>query len=310
MAVDIIARALAAKALNEIENGGGVGGSFEAPGPTVYEVGGIPAGTDLDNMTWQQIFTMMLYGQGGAVPVFTEPKFNATLYTLYGTVGSTATITGNATFDRGTIVPAYGTSGFRAGAPTSYVVNGVSYTTSALSYDFSTQLEIVSGDNQFTVTVNYAEGEQPKDGTGADYDSPYPAGSMSVQLNVIGTYPVYYSNPDGELMPMNIQEQFENGELVVDLEGEETEENKQAIAFAQGTPTIVGIQQYDDSRQDWYWLFGSPEKSLNTFTVSTQNIEVNGNSVSYTVYTNNTVLVGARKLKFFTALPSDQGEGN
>ena len=78
MAVDNIARALAAKARELAESGSGSGGTFDTAGVTTYEVGGIPAGTNLEGKTWQQIFTMMLYG-GTAVPVLTPPSLTIVL---------------------------------------------------------------------------------------------------------------------------------------------------------------------------------------------------------------------------------------
>lgn len=307
--IDIIARAMAAKAL---QNGGGTPGgddTFEATGVTTYEVGGIPAGTDLNGKTWQQIFTMMLYGDA-SVPVLTDPSFTVNMNESFGQVGETQTVTGTAIFNRGSINPAYGTSGFRAGLPTSYVVNGTTYETSVTEYGFSLDLPIVSGENKFTVTVNYAQGEQPLDGAGNNYDSPYPAGSLSYEVVVTGTYPVYIKDSNGDLIPMDIQTQFnENGELEVDL-ASEFDAPKQTIAFVEGTPEIVGVQQYDPSRQVWDWLYGSPADSLTAFTVTQQTIDVNGTVINYSVWENNTVTVGPRKLKFFTQLPADQGDTN
>lgn len=306
MAVDIIARALAAKALG---GGTGSGGTFVADGVTTYEVGGIPAGTNLNGKTWQQIFTMMLYGDT-LVPTLTNPTFTASLDNLYAQVGQTATVTGTAIFNRGSISPAYGTSGFRAGVPTSYVINNTQVETNVTEYNFSTELAIASRENKFTVTVNYGEGEQPLDGAGNNYDSPYPAGSMSVELTVTGTYPVYVKNAEGDLVPLDIQTQFDkNGQLEVDMEGESTN-GKQAIAFVEGTPAIVGIQQYDPSRNIWDWIYGSPEESLTSFVQSQDIISVDSTQKNYTVFTNDTVTIGPRRLKFFTELPADQGDTN
>lgn len=305
MAVDIIARAMAAKALKE--GGGGLDDTLQVGKDTVYEVGGIPAGTNLDGMTLEQILIKMLYGDGAAVPTLTDPSLKAVLNGYYAVAGSNTAVTGVATFDRGSIVPAYGTSGYRSGMPTSYVINGASHETSVLSYSFSTNFQAVHGDNTITVTVNFAEGEQPKDGTGANYDSPYPAGSMSVELTVVGTYPVYATNTNGDLEAMDVQNQFnEDGMLEVQVPEELIDDNKQAVALSSDvTDPIVGIQQYDNVQDKWLWIFGTPEKSLETFDVTETTIDVNGEQVVYKVYTNNLTRMGPRKLRFFTKLPTE-----
>lgn len=309
MAVDIIARALAAKALN----GGGSGGGgfsdvFDTQGTTTYEVGGIPAGTNLEGKTWQQIITMLLYGNS-AIPTFIEPSLNVTINQSYGDVGETVKITGTATFDRGSISPAYGTSGFRSGLPLYYEINGVRVDTSVLSYNFETEIQIQSGTNEIVITVYYAAGEQPYDGAGNPYDSPYPAGSLSQTVEIQGTTPIYVKDKNGNLQPLSIDQQFdENGMFEVEVDGETLSGNKQGIAFTAETPDIVGIQQYDPSRDLFDWIYGTPEESLTSFDKNMTVINVNGNDVDYAAYNNNTVMIGPRRLRFFTQLPSSDGE--
>ena len=312
MAVDIIARALAAKAL---QGGGGGGGgcscdtTFDSADPTVYEVGGIPAGTVLQGKTWQQIFSMMLFGEGSLNPTLTDPSFTVVMDENYGVIGNQMTVTGTAYFDRGKIEPAYGTSGYRAGLPNSYVVNGNSFNTTITAYKFTLQMGIQPGENKFTVTVNFDEGEQPKDGTGANYDAPYPAGSLSYEVTITGTYPVY-SGGEEDMQPMDVQEQFgEKGYLDVSVPDELEGMDRQAIAFpTEGTPTILGVQAYDPGRGVWDWIYGSPEASLTSFSQSQTTININGVDVKYTVWTNASIRVGKRTLRFFTVLP-DEGEG-
>ena len=308
MSVDIIARALAAKAL---KNGGGGGtGSddiCEVQEPTKYQIGGIAAGTVLYGKKWSEILIEAFFGSA-AVPTLTPPSFSVVLDSTTATIGSTATITGTATFNRGSINPAYGTSGYRAGEPTSYEVNGNTIQSSALEYKFTTEMVIAEGENKFTVVVNYAAGEQPKDSAGQNYDSPYPAGSLSQEVVVTGVYPVYLTqDASGVLTPSSEPLSFdESGTLALSLAGEEEEDKKQAVAFAPDVSSIVGIQQYDTSRDVWDWIYGSPQESLESFVQTVTTFDINGNPIEYKVYTNSSVKIGPRQLKFFTKLP----EGN
>ena len=306
MAVDIIARAMAAMGIKS--GGTGDGGTFGTDGPTVFTVGGIPAGTVLKGKTWEQILTLMLFGSD-AKPVFTDPSFRVVMDEKYGVIGNQMTVSGTAYFDRGKIEPAYGTSGYRAGLPNSYVVNGSSFTTTAVEYKFTATLDIQPGENMLTVTVNFDAGEQPKDGIGNDYDQPYPAGSLSYEVTITGTYPVYSGGGD-DMQAMDIQQQFgEKGYLDASVPDELAGADRQAVAFpTEGTPPILGVQAYDPGRQVWDWIYGSPEASLTSFTQTQTTININGVDVEYTVWNNNSIRVGERTLRFFTVLP-DEGEG-
>ena len=78
-----------------------------------------------------------------------------------------------ANFNRGSIDPAYGTSGYRSGEVQSYKINNGNTQT---SNTFTVALDQIH--NTFVGTAAYAEGEQPKDSAGHDYDEPLPAGSV------------------------------------------------------------------------------------------------------------------------------------
>lgn len=109
------------------------------------------------------------------VPVLSNPFVTITPSGgLLMETGSSKEVTLIVNFNRGAITPDYGTSGFRSGEPTSWVINGV---TDLTSNHFT---EIVNENHrEFTATVEYAEGEQPKNSKGEDYDSPLPAGSVT-----------------------------------------------------------------------------------------------------------------------------------
>lgn len=176
-----------------IEQGGGGGGGGDAklthPITTSVSVGGIPAGkTYVLGTPLETIFKDML--APALYPTFTNPSV-----TISGTgdkvveKGTTQNATITLTFNQGSITPAYGTNGKRSGEATGYILNG------GTPQSGNTFNVVVSDTNKsFTGTVTYAEGQQPKDSMGNDYDSPLPAGSVSATttLNYDFVLPFWY----------------------------------------------------------------------------------------------------------------------
>ena len=109
-------------------------------------------------------------------PTLTAPS--ATLTTLADKlleVGDSITATLTAVFNRGSIVPSYGTDGYRSGAATGYTLsNGDTDASGSFA-----NVTIDGTHNSFTVDVAYAAGEQPKNSRGGDYDAPLPTGTVT-----------------------------------------------------------------------------------------------------------------------------------
>ena len=107
-------------------------------------------------------------------PTLTNPS--ATLSVNGSTLletGSSVAKTFTVDFNRGSISPAYGTSGKRSGEATGYSLNG------SESQSIKTFNETVTASNNtFKAIVSYAEGEQPKNSVGDNYSTPLPAGSV------------------------------------------------------------------------------------------------------------------------------------
>jgi hypothetical protein len=96
-------------------------------------------------------------------------------------VGANITITTAHTFNRGSISPAYGTSGFRSG-------NLINYTETGTVGVYT----VVLGVQNWTSKANYAAGEQPLGSKGTPYKSPLAAGNTPViTRTIIGVYPLY-----------------------------------------------------------------------------------------------------------------------
>lgn len=88
--------------------------------------------------------------------------------------GATLAATLTVTFDRGSISPAYGTSGYRAGEATAYSING-----GGEQAENTFSVTVDESNREFTATVKYAAGEQPKDDEGENYDEPLAAGQLT-----------------------------------------------------------------------------------------------------------------------------------
>lgn len=152
-------------------SGGGGDAVLSSALKTSKAVGGIPVNkTYPKNTPLETLFRDMLNPVEN--PTLTNPS--ATLTTTGETLveeGSGANKTLTVNFNRGSINPAYGTTGNRAGAATGYTLNGGSQqpgNTFTVTVDDSNK--------SFTARVDYAQGEQPKNSAGEDYSTPLPTG--------------------------------------------------------------------------------------------------------------------------------------
>lgn len=183
-----------------VQAGGSGSGSLQKAITAAIDVGGIDAGdefavgTSYDDM-WDALLNPTLY------PTFTNPSaslsYSADTYYEVGT--SIAATTATASLNRGTISPAYGTSGYRSGAATNYALASsgadTEYSdssTSSGSFALPALTRATKGNIVLTATVSYAAGEQPKDSKGNDYDSPLAAGSKTASKTMQFIQPYYY----------------------------------------------------------------------------------------------------------------------
>ena len=174
----------------EIPFGGGAGGgSLEDALTTSITVGGIESGTTYPSgTTFEQLFRDLL--NPTAYPTLTAPS--ATL-TATGAklleAGATLNTTMTLTLNRGSINPAYGTDGYRSGEATGYSLDG-----GASQAENTFSVTVTSAKTSYQGAVAYAAGQQPKDSTGADYDSPLPAGSVNSNTLTYEFVDAIYSN--------------------------------------------------------------------------------------------------------------------
>lgn len=164
------------------------GGSLEEDINVSVNVGGyksgnvIPGGTSFD-----KVFRDML--NPVAYPSLTNPS--ATLTATGAKLlecGSTLTTTFTLTLNRGSISPAYGTSGYRSGPATSYTFDGDTGNTNTFTRSISSEKTSYQG------TIAYSAGEQPKDSSGKAYNSPLPAGTVNSNIVTYEFVNAIYAN--------------------------------------------------------------------------------------------------------------------
>ena len=158
---------------------------------TAIKVGGIEPGTEYaEGTSFEKILSDML------TPVL-YPTLSNPSVSLSGSgnklleAGATQAVTLTATFNRGSISPAYGTSGYRAGAATGYKLN-----TGTEQAGNTWNVTVSESNKSFKATVYYGAGEQPKDSKGKNYSSPLAAGSVTSSIISYDFVDALWSNVD------------------------------------------------------------------------------------------------------------------
>ena len=278
-------------------SGGGGISTYTNLNPTTIEVGGIPVGTTFDHMPIEDVLTMLLYGAKN--PTFESPFAKLDLDLEYlQEIGTTINPLLIASFDRGSITPQYGASEpYRAGLPIQYVFTGPG-ATAIKSQDLRVTQEInykvTEGETSWNMFVEYSEGPQPYNSTGAPYGSPLAGGVTDTHtVQIKGVYPLYAPVSDiGTYEKLPLQDDL-SPEYTISLPAESSTE-KQRVLIPQNIPEIYGVQFYNTVLRQWEWLMGSPELSLTVF--SKESVVYNG--VNYWEYKNLSARIGARQLKF------------
>ena len=182
-------------------SGGGGGGSAELEHAitTAITVGGIASGTEYAIGTpLEDILSDLL--EPTLYPTYTAPSASlaysaSTYYAVGATVPATSatltynagaiTLNGQKQNDRGGAATGYAIA--TSGAATEYSDSGASGSFSIPALTRATKGTIV-----LTGTVSYAEGAQPKDSKGNDYQTPLPAGSVTASKTLTFIQPYYY----------------------------------------------------------------------------------------------------------------------
>jgi hypothetical protein len=182
------------------EGGGGTSAELSDDLTTAISVGGIDSGVTYEKGTpLESLFRDLL--EPTLFPSFTNPSASLS-YSVdtYYAVGSTvAAKQATVSLNRGSINPAYGTSGYRSGAATKYEISTSGAdtehsdsSTASGAFSIPTLTRSTKGNIVVTGKVTYAEGEQPKDSKGNNYSSPLPAGNVSASKTLQFILPYYY----------------------------------------------------------------------------------------------------------------------
>lgn len=297
MAIDLIARGLAASLI-------GLDGKIASDKLPVFgevtdtagfiPIGGVTDPSLLEGKTAEEVVLMMLFSV--VTPTLTSPSLSLDLSSSATVIaGQENIISGTLRFNRGTIVPALGTSGFRAGEPTSYVFAGTYYTTSALEVPFSIAYTPVLGENKIAYSVHYSEGEQPLDSKGQPFGAPLAAGTITKTLVMNALYQLY--SAEGELLDFTYFKE-KDGQGYLTTLSSESSGIKQSFAVAEGV-TVVGVKQYDMITSSWSWIGGSAQASLETFDTTVLSGTALNEPRNYICYTHNGSDRSARELRIY-----------
>ncbi|MFA5207158.1 MAG: hypothetical protein WC428_00510 [Candidatus Paceibacterota bacterium] len=227
--------------------------------PAAVSLCGICAGFVLTGKTLSCILETMLVPTLNPTIVPPSSTFTISPSDTTYEVGCQVTITGNATFSRGSICPQYcGTSPFRSGLPSSYLYTyyGISLApvvSSSLSNSCAAPLHtIVAGANNVLAGwVAYTSGATPAyNSSGGVFSGATPAGTTApaVQRIISGIYPYFYGKVASGGVPTGVNRPTPTCALVI--------AGNKIVADSLGTVSI----NFNSTSDDYIW-FATPNVS-------------------------------------------------
>ena len=266
------AATLSGGTLNVPIYGSGVGGAFTNSTPTPQNFpsnspfNNIPIGSTFNNQSFSNMMNKMLYPTVN--PTLTAQS-NTFVLTEAGLLkpGAILNLNFNSTFNRGSIIPAYTTNGFRSGLPTTYVYTGSGLVTTPSSSltdsKVITGYTVSAGPQSWTSAVTYLAGQQPLNSDGGDFGSPEGPGTTSAITQTInGVYPVFATSVAvGTFTEQALQLMTTDIDISLASEVLSQPGDRQTIDIPTAWSTITGVQL----------LFGGNYSNipLSSFTTST-----------------------------------------
>lgn len=252
---------------------------------TVNALGGIPAGTtvaQLKNKTFSQLFDELIFPTVN--PTFEAPtaflSLRSTSTPIIQEVGTTgASVPVAASFNTGYNPGAIKIAGVKKqnrGGALDSAGSFIYINNAPASKEFPT--EIPEGSIIYKYRAAYAQGPQPLDSKGNNYQTPLPAGTVdSAAITINGVYP-YFTNKDNN-------EAFAKLALT-------TSNTLSAVKFVAEGPnkhTFKIPVKYTLTKVELLNTLSGKYENYGTdkFTKTTENIEVQGKQVEYAVYTRN-----------------------
>lgn len=252
---------------------------------TVNALGGIPAGTtvaQLKNKTFSQLFDELIFPTVN--PTFEAPtaflSLKSTSTPIIQEVGTTgASVPVAASFNTGYNPGAIKIAGVKKQNRGGGLKSNESFiyiNNAPASKKFPT--EIPEGSIIYKYRAAYAQGPQPLDSKGNNYQTPLPAGTVdSAAITINGVYP-YFTNKDNNEAFGRLALTISNTLSAVKFVAEGP--NKHAFKIpVKYTLTKVELLNTLSGKYENY--------GIDKFTKRTENIEIQGKQVSYAVYTRN-----------------------
>ena len=270
---------------------------YNLESPAAITLGGITAGDILTGKTSNEILEELLVPT--LYPSFVAPSNSFSKISpstnLYE-IANVIDIDFGAAFNRGSISPAYGTSGYRSGLPKQYNYSGSGLPASNVSNSLTdsqnaTSYSVISGYQSWTSTVTYLTGDQPKNSKGGNYSSPLASGTTgAVSLSIEGVYPLYATTTLITILAKQALVSMINANNIQILMVAETGGNKQKFEIADAwlsARTLLGVQTYNTVSAQWEYQGASAANSLTYWDVTSNTETVQGNNITYSRYTYN-----------------------
>lgn len=252
---------------------------------TVNVLGGIPAGTtvaQLKNKTFSQLFDELIFPTVN--PTFENPtaylSLKSTSTPIIQEVGTTgASVPVAASFNTGYNPGAIKIAGVKKqprGGDLQSDKSFIYINNAPNSKTFPT--EIPDGSIIYKYRAAYAQGPQPLDSKGNNYQTPLPAGIVdSAAITINGVYP-YFTNKDNNEAFAKLALTTSNALSAVKFKAEGPSKHTFKLPVKY---TLIKVELLNT-------LSGKYENyGIDKFTKTTENIEVQGKQVSYAVYTRN-----------------------
>ena len=204
--------------------------------------------------------------------------------------GETKNETITISFNRGSINPAYGTSGYRSGEATGYTMNGSTQTTNTFN------ITVDENNNIFSGSVNYAEGEQPKDSAGNNFSSPLPAGTVNAPGNVEYEFvnAFYATTVNIDTMTKQPLVSYKTKSHIFDMQSVRQTSTQPMMMDVPKELTITAIKVWNPLTNQWV----IPANPTEFRTEDITHQDAAGRTVNYTrVVDNRGIGAGGRRVK-------------
>ena len=268
----------------------------------------IPVNSNFTAQTFTEMMNAMLYPTQD--PALSPPYQTLSIapgpqVNQYQEIGANIPVTLNATFNQGTISPAYaGGPSLRSGVPVTYNFSGPQVsvqTTSSLGpiSENTGAYTILIGAQTWTNSVTYLAGGQPLDSNGNPFSTPLPGGTTSsISKTITGVYPLFATSSNiATLTIQSLRSMTTYAEVSLVTEQFSQPSDRQEVDIPDAWATITGVQTFDSVIGGGTWI----TTSLSDWTQSPTSHVIQTVTIPYTKYKNNVGFPrGAAQYRFLT----------